>query len=138
MLESCHLRGSDTEYGSMAHPPPTQWIVINVCCLNDTWSPAAVYADVRYRLLGGASTRIAERAFTSQPAVHRERQPAETEAARGALTGQLGGSKDSSGSREDELERQDLDALQQQRQQEADGQRPSLKDNLKNVTSAFE
>lgn len=92
---------------------------------------AAVYVDVRYRLLlDEADIRLAERAFTS--VVHRERQLRGLQGT--ALTDQLpesSSSKDSSSS-DDELERA-LDALQQQRQQEAADQQPSLKDDLERV-----
>ncbi|KAF0297608.1 hypothetical protein FJT64_004958 [Amphibalanus amphitrite] len=98
---------------------------------------AAVYVDVRYRLLlDEGDIRQAERAFTS--VVHRERQlrrgmerPSENRT--GQQTDGAKGSKDGSGSSEDELER-DLDALQQQHQQKAEEQQPSLIKDLEKVS----
>ncbi|KAF0314154.1 hypothetical protein FJT64_015366 [Amphibalanus amphitrite] len=97
----------------------------------------ALYVDVRYRLLlDEVDIRQAERAFTS--VVHRERQlrrgmerPSENRT--GQQTDGATGSKDGSGSSEDELER-DLDALQQQRQQKAEEQQPSLIEDLEKVS----
>ena len=95
---------------------------------------AAVYVDVRYRLLLDESDiRLAERAFTS--VVYRERQlkGMEKAAESGALADGSTGSKEGSASSEDELERA-LDALQQQRQQGEDERQPSLKDDLEKVS----